>query len=157
MKNERAVQARIRQFSPYLRQRSNTIANPRSKQMTKFNSTHKISAGAVFGAAILFSMLSFGSSAEASNILSCHGNTAGQVISCCEKLVKKNGRPMWMIGNSCKKIAVCRAPGLIAVAAVAPNRCYARLADMNDAGGPGGGGNPGRPTRSSSTSSNNPN
>jgi hypothetical protein len=95
--------------------------------MTKFNCTHKITAGAAFGAAALFSMLSFGSTAEAANILSCQGNTAGKVISCCEKLVKKNGRPVWMIqdGTSCKKAAVCRGgPNDIAAIALVVKRCY---------------------------------
>ncbi len=115
--------------------------------MTNSNSTHKFTIAAAFGAAALFSMLSFGSNAEAANILSCQGNTAGQVISCCEKLVKKNGRPVWMIEDavSCNKIAACRGPGLLAIAAVAPNRCYARLLAMG--GGEGGGGKQDRRSR----------
>ena len=52
--------------------------------MTKFNSTHKFTAGAAFGAAALFSMLSFGSNAEASSVFKCEGTTAKRVVSCCE-------------------------------------------------------------------------
>ena len=65
--------------------------------MTNFNSTHKFTAAA-FGAAALFSMLSFGGNAEAASVLSCKGASATKVASCCEKVVEENGRrPLWMI------------------------------------------------------------
>jgi hypothetical protein len=108
--------------------------------MTKSNSIHKFTIAAAFGAAALFSMLSFGSTAEAANVLSCQGNTAGQVISCCEKLVKKNGRPVWMIddGVSCKKIAVCRG-GFNGIAAAVVKRCYiGRPLETHEGPGPQG-------------------
>ena len=66
--------------------------------MTNFNSTHKFSAAAAFGAAALFSMLSFGGNAEASSVLNCKGSSATRIASCCEKVVEENGRrPLWMI------------------------------------------------------------
>jgi hypothetical protein len=65
--------------------------------MTNFNSTHKLTAAA-FGAAALFSMLSFSSNAEASSVLNCKGASATKIASCCEKVVEENGRrPLWMI------------------------------------------------------------
>ena len=77
--------------------------------MTKFNSTHKFTAGAAFGAAILFSMLSFGSSAEAASVFSCKGTSLKKVADCCEQIVKENGRPLWMTqaGATCRSVAVC--------------------------------------------------
>ena len=62
--------------------------------------THKFSAAAAFGAAALFSMLSFGSNAEAASVLNCKGASATKIASCCEKVVEENGRrPLWMIQN----------------------------------------------------------
>ena len=79
--------------------------------MTNFTSTHKFSAAAAFGAAALFSMLSFGSNAEAASVLSCKGASAPKIASCCEKVVEENGRrPLWMIQarTNCHEAAVCR-------------------------------------------------
>jgi len=65
--------------------------------MNKFNNTHTFAAAA-FGAAALFSMLSFGSTAEAASVLNCKGASAAKIASCCEKVVEENGRrPLWMI------------------------------------------------------------
>ena len=77
--------------------------------MTKFNSTHKFTAGAAFGAAVLFSMLSFGSSAEAASVFSCKGPTANKVAACCEQIIQENGRPHWMVQSamSCRSAVVC--------------------------------------------------
>jgi len=99
--------------------------------MTNFTSTHKFSAAAAFGAAALFSMLSFGGNAEAASVTSCKGNTAGSVISCCEQLTAKQ-RPMWMIESrsSCSEVAVCRGKGGpigVAALAVAPQRCFIKV------------------------------
>jgi hypothetical protein len=126
-----------------------TIANPRSKIMTNFNNTHKFTAAAAFGAAALFSMLSFGSNADAASVLSCKGVSAGAVATCCEQLVEKKGRPNWMImsGTSCREAAVCRSGHAgLAVAAVAPvKRCYIRVVHLDGEGGPNdGGGDRGR-------------
>ena len=101
--------------------------------MTKINSTYKFSAAAAFGAAALFSMLSMGSTAQASSVLSCKGTSASGVKSCCEEMVKENGRPMWMIhsGTSCNKAVVCRKGGhIIGIAAVAPIHCYIHIVDI---------------------------
>ena len=64
--------------------------------MSTFNNTHTFTAAA-FGAAALFSMLSFGSTAEAASVLNCKGASATKVASCCEKIVEEKGRPLWMI------------------------------------------------------------
>lgn len=108
--------------------------------MTNFNSTHKFTAAAAFGAAALFSMISFGSNAEAASVLSCKGVSAGAVASCCEQMVEKKGRPNWMImsGTSCKEAAVCRGGhnSPLAIAAVAPvKRCYIRVVEIVKEGG----------------------
>jgi hypothetical protein len=72
---------------------------PKERKMSKFNNTRTFTAAA-FGAAALFSMLSFGSNAEAASVLDCKGATAAKVASCCEKVVEENGRrPFWMIQN----------------------------------------------------------
>ena len=66
--------------------------------MSTFNNTHTFTAAAAFGAAALFSMLSFGNSAEAASVFSCKGASATKVASCCEKVVEEKGRrPLWMI------------------------------------------------------------
>jgi len=96
--------------------------------------THKFSAAAAFGAAALFSMLSFGNNAEAAKTLSsCIGSTAGKVVSCCGVLTKA-GRPMWMIETktNCRKATVCRkGVNLIGIAAVVPH-CYIQVIDIQD-------------------------
>jgi hypothetical protein len=117
--------------------------------MTKISNTYKFSAAAAFGAAALFSMLSLGNSAQAATSLSsCVGNTAGRVVSCCEKLTEAQ-RPYWMIQSrtSCRKAAVCRGQGglTIGIAAVAPKRCYLRVVEFaKEGGGEVGGGDSGR-------------
>ena len=106
--------------------------------MSKFINNTQFTAAAAFGAAALFSMLSFGGTAEAKSVLSCQGGTSKKVVDCCEKLVKENGRPFWMVqsGMTCKKITTCRGgPNLVAVAVVAPKRCYARFLALRDDGG----------------------
>lgn len=106
--------------------------------MTNFTSTHKFSAAAAFGAAALFSMLSLGGSAEAASVLSCKGTTASSVKSCCEQLVRTNGRPAWMVqsGTSCKKATVCRGGDLpIAVAALVVRPCYIQATYLLKEGG----------------------
>ena len=95
--------------------------------MSKFINNTKFTAAAAFGAAALLSMLAFGSTAEAKSVLSCQGGTSKKVVDCCEKLVKENGRPYWMIqaGTSCKKAATCRGgPNDIAAIALVVKRCY---------------------------------
>jgi hypothetical protein len=133
--------------------------NPKERIMSTIISNHKFSVAAAFGAAALFSILSFGSNAEAASVLSCKGVSAGAVASCCEQMVEKKGRPYWMImsGTSCKEAAVCRGGhgGPVAVAAaVAPTkRCYVRVVlidrdggDEKHDGGDGGDGGRGRGT-----------
>ena len=115
--------------------------------MNKFNNTPTFTAAA-FGAAALFSMFSFGSGAEAASVLSCKGSTASSVKSCCELLVKANGRPAWMVrsGTSCNKATVCRggrAP--LAVAALVVKPCYVQATYMiNEGGGKKGENTPSR-------------
>jgi len=78
--------------------------------MTNFTSTHKFSAAAAFGAAALFSMLSFGGNAEAASVLSCKGSSAPKTVACCEQIVAEIGhRPLWMIEASmnCQKAVKC--------------------------------------------------
>jgi hypothetical protein len=113
---------------------------PKERNMTKFNSTHKFTAAAAFGAAAIFSMLSFGSNAEAASVSSCQATTAKKVVDCCEQMTKKKGRPFWMIqsGTNCHQAAVCRGKrGLtIGIAAVAVKPCYIQAVyKINDGGG----------------------
>jgi hypothetical protein len=64
--------------------------------MSKFSNTHTFTAAA-FGAAALFSMLSFGSNAEAASVLSCKAESASKAVSCCEQIVEEKGhKPLWM-------------------------------------------------------------
>jgi len=106
--------------------------------MSKFNNTNTLTAAA-FGAAALFSMLSFGSSAEAAqNLSQCQGKSMGSVVSCCEKLTEAQ-RPLWMIQTrtSCKQIVFCGGK------MSSNRRCYARVVLID----PQGGDNPGTPDR----------
>ena len=98
--------------------------------MSKINMQTTFSAAAAVGAVALFSLLSFGGKAEAaSGIFNCRGTNASQVTSCCEKYVKKNGMPYWMIEaqTSCKQAAVCRKSkgGLYSIAVAVPAKpCF---------------------------------
>lgn len=68
-----------------------------------------INSGAIFGATALLSILSFGSSAEASSVLNCKGDSASKVIACCEQAVSEYGRPAWMSlsRTNCSKTTIC--------------------------------------------------
>lgn len=117
--------------------------------MTRFNSNHKFIASA-FGAAAFFGMISFGSNAEAASVASCTGNTAGSVISCCERLTAGQ-RPLWMIQSrtSCSQVAACRrqkaSPLAIAALAVPVKRCFVNVVyKVNEGGEEKGGGRRGR-------------
>lgn len=95
--------------------------------MTNFNSTHKFTAAAAFGAAALFSMLSFGSNAEAArSVASCQGTSAGAAVSCCEQIVAQKGRPLWMIqaAGNCRDIVKCES-----------RRCYYKVLKAEELGG----------------------
>ncbi|HUQ36502.1 MAG TPA: hypothetical protein VM144_09000 [Aestuariivirga sp.] len=91
--------------------------------------THKFSAAAAFGAAALFSMLSFGSNAEAASVLNCKGASATKVASCCEKVVEENGRrPLWMVQNrmNCHDTAIIKCDG---------RQCHVRIVLRDGEGG----------------------
>lgn len=77
--------------------------------MNKISYDRKFTAGAAFGSAVLFSMLSFGNSAEAASVFSCKGPTAEKVVACCEQITKENGLPHWMIQSriNCRSAVVC--------------------------------------------------
>jgi len=66
-------------------------------------------SGAILGAVALLNILSFGSSAEASNILNCKGDNASKVTACCEQAVSENGRPGWMVlsRTNCSQTTIC--------------------------------------------------
>ena len=118
--------------------------------MSKINNAHKFTVAAAFGAAAIFGMLSFGSSAEAAkSVASCQGATANQAMSCCEKFVKENGRPLWMIQTrtSCREAAVCRGgkSGIIGIAEAAVKRCHIHVVEIiKEGGGEERGSDPGR-------------
>ncbi len=107
--------------------------------MTNLTSTHKFSAAAALGAAALFSMLSFGSNAEASSVLNCKGASAAKIASCCEKVVAENGRrPLWMIQArmNCHDTFMVKCKG---------RQCYVRVVHIDGEGGDNEeGGDPGR-------------
>ena len=105
--------------------------------MSTFNSTNS------FAAAALFSMLSFGSSAEAAqNLSQCYGKSTGSVVSCCEKLTKSQ-RPLWMTqsGTNCREAVVCG--GLQSK----DRRCYVRIVLIDPQRGDTPGGTPDRGDR----------
>lgn len=110
--------------------------------MSTFNTTNTFAAAA-FGAAALFSMLSFGSSAEAAqNLSQCYGKSTGSVVSCCEKLTKSQ-RPLWMTqsGTNCREAVVCG--GLQSK----EHRCYVRVVLIDPQRGDTPGGTPDRGDR----------
>ena len=119
-------------------------SQPKERKMTKFNSTHKLTAAAAFGAAALFSMLSFGSNAEAArNPLSCHGSTAKEAMECCVAITSLH-RPSWMMktGRNCQSTftATCKKYNTFAAANL---DCYLRsrptavFTILDESGGPG--------------------
>ncbi len=110
--------------------------------MTIFNTTNTFAAAA-FGAAAFFSMISFGSSAEAAqNLSSCQGGSSKAVIACCDKLTKSQ-RPLWMTqsGTNCREAVVCG--GLQSK----DRRCYVRIVLIDPQRGDTPGGTPDRGDR----------
>ena len=111
--------------------------------MSKFNSTHMLTAGAFVAAATL-GILSFDSNAEATgSVFSCQGSTAKKVVSCCEEMTR-NRLPFWMMksGKNCTQITVvCRAKATYSTVAGIPiKKCYVKNIDDEN---PNGGGGPG--------------
>ena len=99
--------------------------------MSKFIENPKFSAVAAMGAAAVFSVLSFGGNAEAASVLGCKGATASKVKSCCERIVKEDGRPAWMIKSdtSCSEAVACKGGASpLALVAVVAQRCYIKRA-----------------------------
>lgn len=99
--------------------------------MSKFIENPKFSAVAAMGAAAIFSVLLFGGNAEAASVSSCKGATASKVKSCCERIVKENGRPHWMIksGTTCSEAVACKGGASpLALVAVVAQRCYIKYA-----------------------------
>lgn len=97
---------------------------------------HKFIAAAAFGAAALFSVLSFGSTAEAAkNLSQCAGKSTGAVISCCERLTEAQ-RPTWMIQSqmSCRQLVTCGS------LKSSERRCYVRRIVVLERGGENEGG-----------------
>lgn len=83
---------------------------PKEHLMNRFNQTHMLTAAAAFGAVAFFSILTLDGSAEASTgLLSCQGDTAKKVVSCCEQIILKK-RPLWMrqTQTSCHAAVVCK-------------------------------------------------
>jgi hypothetical protein len=65
--------------------------------MTKSINVRIITAAA-FVAAATFSILSFGSAAQASgNPLSCHGPSGKKVMDCCAQMLGANRTPSWKV------------------------------------------------------------
>ena len=96
--------------------------------MSKFNNIHKLTTASAIGAAAIFTMLSFGGSAEASgNVLNCQGPTANSVINCCKEMTRE-GLPLWMrqTATSCNIAAECRGKkgGIPGIATITARRCY---------------------------------
>lgn len=113
--------------------------------MSKISNIQKLTGAAAFGAAVIFSVLSFGSNAEAAiNLSSCIGNTEGKVVSCCEKMTEER-LPYWMIQSrtSCREAAVChggKGPAIAGIAAVAvKRRCHIQVLLIEKEGGDNGG------------------
>jgi hypothetical protein len=95
--------------------------------MTTFFNSRTLIAGA-FVAAATISVLSFGSSAQASTTLSsCEGPSAKKVIDCCQKMTRIS-RPFWMrdSGSSCHTATVCKGGNGIVIGAAAKRYCYIR-------------------------------
>ena len=91
--------------------------------MSTFN-THTFTAAA-FGAAALFSMLSFGGTAEAASVLSCKGASATKVAACCEQIVEDKGRPLWMMQAKMNCHSAIQCWG---------RQCYYRVLAIEDRG-----------------------
>lgn len=113
--------------------------------MTSLNKPQMLTAAAAFGAAGLFTMLSFSGTAEAASLFRCEGTTAKSVVSCCHEMTRDQ-RPLWMVrsGKNCEQVVVCRAKkskATYSTAAVAAPKvqCFVKLAFEN----PNEGGNPG--------------
>jgi hypothetical protein len=99
---------------------------PKEQKMTKII-TNRTFTAAAFGVAALFSIISFGSSAQASSVLSCYGATANQAVACCDRMVEKKGMPLWMMqsGASCHTAVKCKGDG----------KCYILVWDYTREGG----------------------
>ena len=62
--------------------------------MSKISYNRKFAAAAAFGATALFSMLSFGNSAEAASVFSCKGTSLKKVVPiAANKLSRKTAVP----------------------------------------------------------------
>jgi hypothetical protein len=72
--------------------------------------TRNFTISAAIGVTSIIGLLSFGTTAEASQgVSSCAGKNASSVIACCQEIVAQNGMPIWMRGTSlsCHDIVKC--------------------------------------------------
>ena len=91
-----------------------------------------LSGAAVAAAAILATGL-YAPQASAKSVLECSGPTRNSAVSCCDALVQKHGRPIWMrkLGSNCERAVVCKS-GSASLAAAANKRCYYPPPNPND-------------------------
>jgi hypothetical protein len=97
--------------------------------MTTFKSVLSLST---FAALIAIPLMISGAQASTTGkLLACQANSKQGVVDCCERILRTNKRPLWMIGggSSCNSAAVCRGGSssggekLSAAFVAAPKRC----------------------------------
>ena len=88
-------------------------------------------------------MMSQAGTASANSVTSCEGASRRSVIECCETLVQRKGKPLWMkqTGRNCSSAVVCTGGGgggklaLTHVAAPKPKLCMVKRVDRDRDGG----------------------
>ena len=87
-------------------------------------------------------MMSQAGTASAKSVTSCEGGSRRSVIECCETLVQRKGKPLWMkqTGRNCSSAVVCTGggggkPTYTYVAAPKPKLCMVKRVDRDRDGG----------------------
>jgi hypothetical protein len=107
--------------------------------MTKSQNMLSLSTLALVGA--LFALPAISSDANASatsKLMNCQFNSMQKTIDCCEKVLRKEDKPLWMIGSgtNCKSVAKCFGGGTVnSISYVPQRRC--RIVILEQDGGNG--------------------
>jgi hypothetical protein len=85
-----------------------------------------------------FAMLSQSGAASAKSVTHCEGASRQSVIECCETLVQRKGKPLWMkqTGRNCSSSVVCKGGGKPTFTHVsAPKLCMIKRVERDRDGG----------------------
>lgn len=109
--------------------------------MTQTLNLRSLTVASAFALTASLAMFAQTGAASAKNVLNCRGDTRADVLECCNEIVERKGKPVWMIqtGQNCKSIArgarCVSKQGSTITAAVVVTKCKIVFFAEDDSGG----------------------